>query len=107
MAKRHIVSYLSLRGLAELGLVLGCASAVLGAELDESSIKLKEGPERVLVQADCSVCHSVDYIQPNSVFLDHKGWEATVNKMINVFGAPVQPGDSPNIVDYLVRNYGK
>ena len=30
---------------------------------------------------------AVDYIQMNSSFLDKAGWTASVNKMINAFGA--------------------
>ena len=37
----------------------------------------------------CIACHSVDYIPMNSRFLDKAGWTADVNKMINVFGAPI------------------
>ena len=42
----------------------------------------------------------------NSVFLDRKGWEATMNKMIKVMGAPINENDVPEILDYLVKNYG-
>ena len=35
------------------------------------------------------MCHSLDYIPMNSVFLDRKGWEASVTKMMKVMGAPI------------------
>ena len=73
----------------------------------EADLRLKPGPDLALVQSVCSACHSVDYIMANSVFLDRKGWEGTVNKMVNVFGAPAQKEDVPKIVEYLARNYGK
>ncbi len=73
----------------------------------EESIKLKEGKGKALVEANCSVCHSLDYIQMNSPFLNRKGWEASVNKMIKVMGAPIKPEDVPAIVDYLTKYYGK
>ncbi len=60
-----------------------------------------------LVEANCSVCHSLDYIQMNSPFLDKKGWEASVNKMIKVFGAPIKQEDIGPIVEYLYKHYGK
>jgi hypothetical protein len=41
------------------------------------------------------------------VFLDRKGWEASVNKMIKVMGAPVADGDVRAIVDYLAAQYGR
>lgn len=76
------------------------------AVADESRVTLKEGQGKPQVQANCALCHSLDYIQMNSVFLDRKGWEATVNKMIKVMGAPIPEQDVPGIVDYLTRNYG-
>ena len=43
----------------------------------------------------------------NSPFLDRKGWEAEVNKMVKVFGAPMEPEELTRVVDYLATNYGK
>jgi len=74
---------------------------------DESAIKLKEGTGRDLVEKDCVACHSLDYIPMNSPFLDRKGWEASVTKMIKAMGAPIASEDVPGLVAYLVRNYGK
>ncbi len=73
----------------------------------EERVKLKEGPNKDLVEANCMVCHSLDYIQMNSPFLDKKGWEAEVNKMIKAYGAPVRQEDVPKIVEYLNKYYGK
>lgn len=85
-------------------LVLLC---YLPAQADESRIELREGPGKVLVQANCITCHSLDYIPMNSVFLDRAGWQKVVDKMINVMGAPVRPGDVAPIVDYLSTAYGR
>ncbi|HWA14468.1 MAG TPA: cytochrome c [Burkholderiales bacterium] len=74
---------------------------------DEAAVHLKDGPGRQLVEANCVMCHSLDYIPMNSVFLDRKGWEASVNKMIKVMGAPVADGDVRAIVDYLAAQYGR
>ncbi|GBC88990.1 hypothetical protein HRbin13_01123 [bacterium HR13] len=73
----------------------------------EEKVRLKDGEGKALVEANCSVCHSLDYIQMNSPFLDKKGWEAEVNKMIKAFGAPVKQEDVPKIVEYLTKYYGK
>jgi cytochrome c5 len=73
----------------------------------ESDVHLKDGPGKQLVEANCSMCHSLDYIQMNSPFLDRKGWEASVNKMIKAMGAPVAETDVQKIVDYLASQYGK
>ena len=74
---------------------------------DEAQVALKEGEGKPLVEANCSMCHSLDYIQMNSTFLDRKGWESSVNKMIKVMGAPIRADDLGAIVEYLNHNYGK
>jgi mono/diheme cytochrome c family protein len=73
----------------------------------EERVALKEGPGKQLVEANCVMCHSLDYIPMNSVFLDRKGWEASVVKMIKTMGAPISDQDAAGIVDYLASNYGK
>lgn len=88
-------------------LLLALLLVPAAAFADESTIKLKAGPDMEAVQHNCSICHSLDYIQMNSVFLDRKGWEAEVNKMIKVMGAPIKPDDAPKIVNYLATHYGK
>lgn len=80
---------------------------MLPAFAGESDIRLKEGQGMGLVEANCSMCHSLDYIEMNSPFLDRKGWEASVNKMIKAMGAPVAETDVQKIVDYLASQYGK
>ena len=74
---------------------------------DENRVQLKEGPARDLVVGRCAACHSQDYIPMNSPFLDRKGWEAEVNKMVKAYGAPLEPGELEKIVDYLATSYGK
>ena len=73
----------------------------------EEQFRLKDAPGKSVVEANCSMCHSLDYIQMNSPILDRKGWEASVTKMIKAMGAPVAEADVPAIVDYLVSQYGK
>ena len=85
-----------MRRLVLLGLL--AAAPVLA---DESAVQLKDADGRALVEANCVMCHSLDYIPMNSVFLDRKGWEASVNKMIKVMGAPIPERDVPAVVDYL------
>lgn len=73
----------------------------------EDKFKLKQAPGVAQVQSNCVSCHSLDYIELNSRFLDRKGWEAEVTKMMKAFGAPVKAEDVPAIVDYLSKEYGK
>jgi len=76
------------------------------AVAQESKVVLKEAPGKDKAML-CIACHSVDYIQMNSRFLDKAGWTASVNKMINVFGAPIAKQDVEAIAGYLAQNYGK
>jgi sulfite dehydrogenase (cytochrome) subunit B len=73
---------------------------------EESAVKLKEAPGLEKVEANCAACHSLDYVQMNSPFLNAAGWEAEVTKMIKAYGAPVGDADAAVIVDYLKKNYG-
>lgn len=72
----------------------------------QENVTLKAGAGKETVEAYCVACHSLDYPRMNSTFLTHQGWEAEVNKMIKVFGAPIQPADAKVIIDYLTANYG-
>lgn len=87
-----------------------CAALLLvgaaGARADEFSIKLKPSPGSEAAQAQCSACHSLDYILTNSPFPKRGVWEAEVNKMIKVFGATIEPGEAKAIIDYLAKEYG-
>lgn len=75
------------------------------AVADESAIELKPGGE--VVENNCAACHSLDYLQMNSPFLDEKGWTAEVTKMVKVFGAEISDTDQKAIIAYLAANYGK
>jgi hypothetical protein len=76
------------------------------AAAQERPVRLKEGPGRDKVEAHCSACHSLDYVVMNSPFLNASGWDAEVAKMINAFGAPIEPADAMIIANYLKKHYG-
>ena len=76
------------------------------ASAQEEKVVLKDAPGRDKAM-QCLACHSLDYIQMNSRFLDKGGWTASVNKMINAFGAPIPKEDVEAIATYLNENYGK
>ena len=77
-----------------------------GVAAQETNIRLKDGPGKDKAM-QCVACHSLDYIQMNSPFLNKAGWSASVNKMINAFGAPIPKEDVEPIATYLAQNYGK
>jgi mono/diheme cytochrome c family protein len=76
------------------------------AVADERPVPLKDAPGHEIVENNCAACHSLDYPRTNSRFLDQKGWQAEVDKMIKVFGAEITPQDEAAIVEYLAKNYG-
>lgn len=73
----------------------------------ERRVALKDGPGRDKVEANCASCHSLDYIQGNSPFMNRGVWDAEVTKMIKAYGAPISDADAKEIADYLAKNYGQ
>ena len=82
------------------------ALVALPAAADEPVVQLKPGPGLDKVEGNCGACHSLDYIQMNSPFLNAAQWNAEVTKMIKAFGAPLGDADAKAIADYLAKNYG-
>jgi sulfite dehydrogenase (cytochrome) subunit B len=84
-----------------------CGAVATTALAGEEPVQLKKAPGVDKVETNCAVCHSLDYIEMNSPFLNSAGWDAEVTKMINAFGAPISPADAKIIADYLKANYGQ
>ena len=95
-----------MRSMLATGIVLIAAALATPAFAEERPIELKAGAGKEAVETNCASCHSLDYIQMNSPFMNGKVWEAEVNKMIKVFGAPIQDADAKLISDYLTATYG-
>ena len=81
-------------------------------ELKSESIELPfggsdfpDGPGVEAVKRNCLLCHSPRMIlyQPA---LTKAAWTKEVDKMIDVFKAPVNPDDIPAIIDYLMHVRG-
>jgi mono/diheme cytochrome c family protein len=90
-----------------LVIVLALAAAItLPAAAQEKPVELKKAPGLDQVEANCSGCHSLDYIVMNSPFPNAALWDAEVTKMIKAFGAPIGDADAKIIADYLKKNYG-
>jgi cytochrome c5 len=85
--------------------MLAMSSAPVALAAGEESIKLHDAPDRDLVVARCSTCHSVDYVQMNAPVFDRAAWQKSVRKMIDTFGAPISEDDARRIVAYLGNNY--
>jgi hypothetical protein len=92
---------------ASLPLVVSIALVATVVYAAEQRVALKDGPGRDKVEANCASCHSLDYIQGNSPFMNRGVWDAEVTKMIKAYGAPISDTDAKEIVDYLAKNYGQ
>lgn len=95
-----------LRNLTIAAFAACAVTSLAPAHAEERAVPLKQAPGLELIEGNCAACHSLDYIRTNSPFMTAKIWEAEVTKMINAFGAPIEPADAKAIIDYLARNYG-
>ena len=97
---------LALAAVSTLGLVAVRAVPVV-YKLPDETAAFKPGPNLDVVQNNCSGCHSADYIntQPRDAKSKKDFWQAEVNKMIKVYGAPIEEADVGKIVDYLAAMY--
>jgi hypothetical protein len=93
-------------GLRVAVLVLAglCTRLAAGADT-ESALRLKDGPGREITANHCALCHSLEYIPANAPALDRAGWQKTVQKMRERFGAPISDEEAQAILDYLGRCY--
>lgn len=66
--------------------------------------ELARGEGREIIQIFCRFCHSTTYItmQPP---LPAATWESVVNKMIDIYGAPISEDSARQIINYLRTYY--
>ncbi len=85
----------------------GIAAKPMSYTLPEETAQFKPGPNLETVQANCSACHSADYIhtQPRGEKFKKDFWQAEVTKMIKVYGAPIEEADVGKIVEYLTATH--
>lgn len=81
--------------MARLGLILGCGSVALLAQL-------AEGPGMAETARTCKGCHEVE--RSVSLRQDKDGWNTTLTKMVG-FGMKAADADLAIIADYLAKNY--
>jgi sulfite dehydrogenase (cytochrome) subunit B len=63
-------------------------------------------PGYAKAQANCSMCHSAEYMRYQPPNAARPYWDAMVHRMKAVFKAPIDDADMPEIVDYLAKTYG-
>jgi hypothetical protein len=93
----------SVLGLTVCVSLCGLSGMVLAAAAEVS--ELKDAPGRELTLGRCIVCHSVEYIPSNAPAMNRAGWQKTIQKMRERFGAPLSDDEARQILDYLDANY--
>ncbi len=96
-----------------LGMSLMAASGLSGQQtggvrsisLPYVEVRLADGEGRDIVERNCIMCHSLDYIPMQPKFTKAQ-WTAIVNKMTKTFGAPVPDDDVEKIIGFLTIRYG-
>jgi mono/diheme cytochrome c family protein len=73
--------------------------------LPEETQTFRNGPGVELAQDNCAACHSADYIAYQPPKKGRAFWEAEVQKMIKLYGAPIGEADAKSITDYLAETY--
>jgi mono/diheme cytochrome c family protein len=89
--------------LALCVIALAASAAALAAAAEDSH--LNEGPGRDLTLGRCSICHDVEYIPSNAPAMNRVGWQKSIQKMRERFGAPITDEEAKQILDYLDANY--
>ncbi|KQM21093.1 hypothetical protein [Novosphingobium sp. Leaf2] len=69
--------------------------------LPEDNQTFGDGPDGELLDRSCLACHSASMVlyQPP---LNKKQWAATVDKMREAYGAPIEPKDTDAIINALM-----
>ena len=94
-----------MRGAAAL-VALGFAALACGAgAASDESVALKAGPGQELTTGLCTICHSLEYIPANAPAMNRGGWQKSIQKMRERFGAPISDQQAQQILDYLAANY--
>lgn len=94
-------SLLPICGTAQSAIVLKSTSVTL----PDSTAMFPPGPGADVANGNCLACHSVGMIMAQPV-MPRAAWAAEVNKMRNVYKAPVQASDVAAITDYLASIKG-
>jgi cytochrome c551/c552 len=79
--------------------------APLQIELPPETGAFQPGPGAEIANAQCLVCHSVEYVTTQPPF-PRAFWAATVKKMREKYGAQMPEPQTEPLVDYLTEHYG-
>jgi hypothetical protein len=102
------MKHASLLAAACIGAALAFPIEAKDIQLPPDIVQLKPSPlpGYAKAQANCTMCHSAEYMRMQPPTAARPYWDAMVHRMKAVFKAPVADEDMPDIVDYLARTYG-
>jgi sulfite dehydrogenase len=92
--------------VAAASIAAAAAQVTITLPADTAVYRKSDLPGYELVQRNCVLCHSAQYVLTQPPGLPRAYWDATVKKMKQPFGAPFPDADVAAMVDYLVRTYG-
>ena len=94
--------------VACLGLALAATTSAKDIQLPPDTVVLTPSalPGYAKAQANCTLCHSAEYMRYQPPSAARPYWDAMVHRMKTVFKAPINDADMPEIVDYLAKTYG-
>jgi mono/diheme cytochrome c family protein len=84
----------------------GAATKTMTLPADGVQLKPSALPGYAKAQAQCAACHSAEYMLYQPASAPRAYWENMVRRMQQVFKAPINDADIPDLVDYLVKTYG-
>lgn len=90
---------------ALLGFACAARAVTYQVPADSPPAVLSSGDAEVVLN-NCSGCHSLDYIITQPRNKGPQFWRDEVNKMVNVYKAPVAPADVDAIVTVLTNKFG-
>ena len=96
---------LSVRVLAAGVMIAAAAGAAPSWQGGEAAVQLQDAPGRELASGRCVTCHSLEYIPSNAPAMNRGGWQKSIQKMRERFGAPISDEEAQQILDYLDHNY--
>lgn len=72
-----------------------------GITLPDDAETFGEDPHALVLNRNCLACHSVSMVRYQPP-LTRKQWTATVTKMREAYGAPIEAGETDAVVDALM-----
>ena len=92
--------------LAAAGAPVGAVPKTMDLPADSAELRPSPLPGYAKAQAQCTACHSAEYMLYQPPNAGRPYWDAMTKRMKAVFKAPIDDADIPVIVDYLTATYG-